>query len=173
MADERQVRVIESARWQTHDENIKAEGPDPIEYPEYYDGISMKRIFAYVIDFLICAGLGLAGFFVAVVIGFLSFGLLLAPLMAAIALIPVTYHTLLIGSRHSATFGMRFCGIKVYRVNGARPEMLQAFIQTAVFLLTAPATSFLILCVAMFNIRRRCLHDMLAGTITLNVPDKT
>jgi len=170
--DEPQVPANSSMRWKTKDENMTAEGPDPIEYPEYYDGISMKRIIAYIIDFLICAGLGLAGWFVAAIVGFLSFGLLLVPLMAGIALIPIVYHTLLIGSRQSATFGMRFSGVRVYRLDGGRPEMLQAFIQSAVFFFTAPATSFLILLVALFNIRRRCLHDMLAGTIILNDPDK-
>lgn len=171
-ADEPQMPTAPSGRWNAKNEKVTAEGPDPIEYPEYYDGISMKRIIAYVIDFLICAGLGLGLWFVAVIVGLLSFGLLMAPLMACVALLPFLYYTVLIGSRYSATFGMRFCGVRVYRLDGARPEMLQAFIQTVVFFLSVSATSFLILAVALFNTRRRCLHDMLAGTLILNDPDK-
>jgi uncharacterized RDD family membrane protein YckC len=167
-AGDKKMPISTSVIWQASDESMKAEGPDPIESPEYYDGISSKRIIAYVIDFLICAGLGLVCWFFAAIIGFLSFGLLLAPMMVLIALLPIAYHTYLIGSKGSATFGMRFCGIKVYRLDGQAPEMLQAFILSAVFFFTAPATSFLILLVALFNIRRRCLHDMMAGTIILN-----
>jgi len=151
-----------------HGSNPKAEGPDPVESPEYYDGISVKRIIAYVIDFIICASLGLIGTVVASVAGIMTFGLLFGPLMAVLALIPIIYHTFLIASPESSTYGMRFVGIRVYRLDGKRPETLQAFIQTALFFFTAPPTSFLILLVGLFNTKRRCLHDMLAGTLVLN-----
>ncbi|WP_419796831.1 MAG: RDD family protein [Terasakiella sp.] len=163
--------VTPSARWQETTANRKAEGPDPIERPEYYEGISVKRIIAYVIDFIICASLGLVGAVVASIAGIMTFGLLFGPLMAILALIPILYHTFLIASPHSATYGMRFVGIRVYRLDGGQPELLQAFIQTAVFFFTAPPTSFLILIVSLFNTKRRCLHDMLAGTLVLNNVD--
>lgn len=159
---------VPAQNWRAKASNTKAEGPDPILEPEFYEAISIKRIIAYVIDFLICFAIGVVGAILASIIGVMSFGLLFGPLMAMLALVPVVYHTFLIGSEKSATFGMRFCGIKVYRLDGRRPEMLQAFIQTAVFLFTVPATSSLILIVSLFNTRRRCLHDMLAGTIVLN-----
>ncbi|NVK18047.1 MAG: RDD family protein [Methylocystaceae bacterium] len=158
--------------WQPTQEQRKAEGPDPIEYPEYYDGISIKRILAYVIDFIICAVVGFIGVIIASIVGLMSFGLLFGPMIALLALIPIIYHTVLIASDKSATIGMRFVGIRVYRLDGGRPEMLQAFIQTAIFFFTAPPTSFLILIVCLFNTRRRCLHDILAGTLTLNDPEK-
>ncbi|MDV7338674.1 RDD family protein [Terasakiella sp. A23] len=159
---------VPAPQWQRFEEHKKAEGPDPVEYPDYYDGISVKRIIAYAIDFLICAVVGFIGAIFASVVGLMSFGLLFGPLMALLALIPITYHTLLIGSSRAATLGMRFVGIRVYRLDGERPEMLQAFIQTAIFFFTAPPTSFLILIVCLFNTRQRCLHDILAGTIVLN-----
>ncbi len=158
-------------QWQAQDGDRRAEGPDPVLHPEYYEGITIKRVFAYAIDFLICVGLGLAGWFIAAVGGLLSFGLLFGPLVAAIALIPVAYHTLMIGSEKSATFGMRFCGLRVFRLDGERPEMLQALIQSALFFFSISITSFFILLVCLFNTRRRCLHDMLAGTLVLNDPE--
>ena len=163
---------IPAPKWDPNNEKRQAEGPDPIEYPEYYDGITIKRVFAYAIDFLICAVLGLVGWFVAAIVGIMSFGLLLGPMMALLVLIPIAYHTYFIGTGKSATLGMRFCGIRVYRLDGGRPELLQAFIQTAVFFFTISATSLLILLVCLFNTRRRCLHDMLAGTLILNDPEK-
>jgi uncharacterized RDD family membrane protein YckC len=147
-------------------------GPDPETQSEYYDGINIKRIIAYVIDVLICGAIVAIGSIVAGIVGLLSFGLLFGPLMAILGLVPFIYHTLLIGGDKGATFGMRFAGIKVYRLNGQRPEMLQAFIQTALFYLTVPTTSFLILVVCLFNVRRRCLHDILAGTLVLNDLEK-
>jgi uncharacterized RDD family membrane protein YckC len=157
---------------QKPENNRRAEGPDPILQPEYYDGISVKRILAYVIDFVICAALGLAGAVVASVAGFMTFGLLFGPLMAVLALIPIIYHTFLIGSDRHATLGMRFVGIRVYRLDGNGPDHVQAFVQTALFFFTAPPTSFLILVVCLFNTKRRCLHDMLAGTLVLNDVDE-
>lgn len=163
--------VVTVNRWKAQNEHIRAEGPDPIEFPQYYDGVSIKRIIAYVIDFIICALLGGVGLVVSSIIGIMSFGLLFAPLMVLLGLIPFIYHTILIGSERCATVGMRFCGLRVYRLDGGRPEMLQAFIQTAIFFFTAPPTSFLILLVSLFNTRRRCLHDILAGTLVLNDVD--
>ena len=162
---------IPAQRWQSDGNNRRAEGPDPVLHPEYYDGITAKRVFAYAIDFLICAALGLAGWFVAAVVGLLSFGLLFAPLIAALALLPVAYHTLMIGSERSATVGMSFVGIRVFKLDGDRPEMLQAFIQSALFFFSISITSFFVLLVCLFNTRRRCLHDMLAGTLVLNDPE--
>ncbi|SCA55107.1 conserved membrane hypothetical protein [Candidatus Terasakiella magnetica] len=153
-------------------DNKQAVGPDPVDQPEYYDGISQKRIIAYVIDFIVCFALGAVGVVIAAIVGVMSFGLLFAPMMALFALIPIVYHTVLIGSSKSATFGMRFVGIRVYRTDGQRPEMTQAFIQSALFFLTVPPTSFFILLVCLFNIRRRCLHDILAGTLVLNIPER-
>ncbi|WP_135077828.1 RDD family protein [Terasakiella sp. SH-1] len=153
-------------------ESRQAVGPDPLEQPEFYDGITQKRILAYVVDFLICAGLGGLGFVLAGIMGIMSFGLLFAPMMALMALIPIAYHTFLIGSAKSATYGMRFAGIRVYRLDGGRPELMQAFVQSALFFLTVPPTSFLILIVCLFNLRRRCLHDILAGTLVLNIPEQ-
>jgi len=149
-------------------ESKRAEGPDPIEHPEYYDGVSLKRMLAYVVDFMICVVLGIIGGVIASIGGIVTLGLLFGPLMALLALIPIAYHTFLISSPYSATFGMRLMGVRVYRLDGQKPEMLQAFVQTALFFFTAPPTSFLILIVGLFNTRRRCLHDMLAGTIILN-----
>lgn len=160
-----------SEQWQPHVETKIASGPDPIENPEYYDGVSVKRVIAYAIDFVICGLVGVVGTIVASIVGLMSFGLLFGPLMALLALIPLIYHTFFISSENAATPGMRMMGVRVYRLDGGRPEILQAFIQTAVFFLTIAPTSFLILIVCLFNSQRRCLHDILAGTLILNKID--
>jgi uncharacterized RDD family membrane protein YckC len=62
---------------------------------------------------------------------------------------------------------MQFMGIEVRSLNGARPNLLQAFAMTALFYLSVAVTTSLILLVALFNDRRRCAHDILSGTIVV------
>lgn len=155
-----------------NDFNRLGTGPDPITAPEFYEAIAMKRIVAYAIDVVICFLLGAAAWFAAFVAGIMTFGVLLAPLMALTALVPLGYHVFMVGSPSSATLGMRLMGIRVFRLDGGRPSYPQVFVQIAVFYLTVPTTSFLILLICFFNPYRRCLHDYLAGTLTLNVVSK-
>ncbi len=51
-----------------------------------------------------------------------------------------------------------------YRAAG-RPGFLQALAHAALFYLTVGATGSLVLLVALFNRRKRTLHDLLAGTL--------
>ena len=94
-----------------------------------------------------------------------SFGLLGPVLWFLSGLIPLAYHTLLLSGRRSATFGMRLFDLELRSVSGERPSFLQALIQTALFYITVGMTCSLILLVALFNRRRRTLHDFLAGTV--------
>lgn len=165
MADNRENQII-----------IQGSMPwaDPWTYPEYFRGITSKRIFAYLIDLVAVS--------VAAIIVWIAFGLLglatlglLFPLQAlAVALTPLVYHTLLIASAGSATLGMRILGIRVASLSDSagpgsgRPTLFQAMIQTVAFYGSVALTSFLILVVALFNPRRRMLHDWLAGTVVVN-----
>ena len=92
---------------------------------------------------------------------------LLSPLLLILAFIPVLYHTLSIGGPHSATPGMRLTGVEVRSWTGERPSYLQAFVQTVLFYVTVYPTWSLVLLIALFNERRRTLHDMLAGTLVV------
>jgi uncharacterized RDD family membrane protein YckC len=80
-------------------------------------------------------------------------------------LVPLAYHTLLLSGRRSATFGMRCFDLELRSVTGGRPGFLQALLQTALFYVTVAMTCSLILLAALFNRRRRTLHDFLAGTV--------
>lgn len=142
--------------------------PDPLSHPEYYDGVPLKRVFAYLIDVVLIAilvGVVAVGF---IVLGILSFGLLLPVLWPLLGLVPIAYHTLLIGGPDGATLGQRWMGLEVRSITGARPNYLQAFIQTALFYVSVALTSFLILLVVIFTDRNRAVHDFLAGTVVVN-----
>ena len=139
--------------------------PDPAAFPEVYEGILPRRVFAYFLD-LVC--IGIIGVFVWIgfaVLWLMSFGLLGPVLWFLFALIPFAYHTVLLAGPRSATLGMRCFDLELRSVDGGRPGLLQAAAQTALFYITIGLTCSLILLVALFNRRGRTLHDWLAGTV--------
>lgn len=129
--------------------------------PARLRGLLWRRAFAYLLD--------------VVLISTLSWVLVLlaSPLWPAIlALVPLGYHSLLIGGPRSATFGQRLFGVEVRRLDGGRPALFQAFVQTVLFYATVTLLTPLVLLVALFNWRQRALHDVLAGTLTLRRSDE-
>lgn len=100
----------------------------------------------------------------ALVLSAMSLFTLAPALFAVIPVLPLLYHTGLIASSSQGTLGMRALGIKVVRqTDGGRPDLLQAFILTALFYLTLATTGLLLLW-CLFDDRSRCLHDILSGT---------
>lgn len=138
--------------------------PDPLDDPDLYDGVVWRRCGAYLLDVLAIAVLFGAAWFLLSMVTVLSLGLLLPLKVAALALLPTAYHTYFIGSG-AATPGMRFFDIELRSWTGQRPDYFQAFLQTVLFYATISLTAFVILAVALFNDRRRTLHDFLAGTV--------
>jgi len=143
--------------------------PEPYAAPEYFIGVVWRRVAAYclidgLIVLLLCA-------FAAVVfagVTILSLGSLKIIWMLYGA-IPLAYHTLTVGSRHSATLGMRLFGLEVRSWTGERPTLLQAFVLAAAFYLTTAATASLVLLFVFFNRRRCTLHDLVAGTLVIRL----
>ncbi len=81
--------------------------PDPLAHPDLYDGLIWRRLAAYFFDAAIIGLLLLAGWFSLMILGVLSFGLLLPLVPVLVALIPIAYHAIQVGGRQHATFGMR------------------------------------------------------------------
>jgi uncharacterized RDD family membrane protein YckC len=149
---------------------------DPWNHPRYYMGVTVRRVYAYILDIVIVWLLLGMAYVASVILGALTLGLLWPLLMVAIVLVPFTYHTLTIGGHRSATLGMRAAGLRVMSIapgaeqSNGRPTLIQAMIQTVCFYGSVAATGSLILLVALFNPRRRTLHDFLAGTVVVNDP---
>jgi len=154
----------------------KAEWADPWGHPEYYAGISAKRIVAYVLDALVIMVVVLIAWGILAVAGIFTLGLAWAIMWVPSLLVPLGYHTLLIAGPRSATLGMRLMGIRVVSLafppeaEPDRPSLMQAAILTVAFYGSIAATGSLILLAALFNARRRTLHDWLAGTVVINDP---
>lgn len=137
--------------------------PDSMTHPELFDGVMFRRVVAYLIDFAFLTGATVFLWVLAV----MTLGLLIPVAAVITPLLPLAYHSLLIGGRNSATIGMRMMGIEVRRLDGGRPDLTQALVQTLLFYTTLALTG-LLLTVALFNDRRRCLHDFLSETLTVN-----
>jgi uncharacterized RDD family membrane protein YckC len=139
--------------------------PDPAVFPEVYQGMLWRRVVAYLVD-LFCIGVIAVGVWIIfAILWLLSFGLLGPLLWFLFSLSPIAYHTLLLSGPRSATLGMRMFDLELRSVSGERPSFVQALIQTVLFYVTVGMTCSLILLVALFNRRRRTLHDFLAGTV--------
>jgi uncharacterized RDD family membrane protein YckC len=155
-----------SAYEKTQDLAWSGEPPEPFASPRYYQGVVVRRVFAYWVD-LLCIGLLIVlAWLVFWMLAIASLGLL-SPLLLVLGVIPVLYHTLTIGGPQSATPGMRLTGVEVRSWTGERPSYLQAFVQTILFYVTVYPTWSLVLLIALVDRRRRTLHDMLAGTLVI------
>lgn len=133
------------------------------DYIENFDGIRMKRVLAYIVDVVCIFFLGVAASTVAALLGVISFGLLSPLLVLALALVPLAYHTLTIGSHWNATVGMRLFDLEVRLNTSEHPDYIAALIHATIFYFTMAFTSFLILLVSIFNPRGRLLHDYLTN----------
>ena len=139
--------------------------PDPGTYPELFHGALCRRAFAYLIDLCIIGAILVAAWIVFAFLTLVSFGLLGPGLWFLFGLIPLAYHTLLVGGPHAATIGMRVFDLQLRSWDGERPVFLQALAHAALFYLTVGATGFLVLLFVFFNRRRQTLHDVLSGML--------
>jgi uncharacterized RDD family membrane protein YckC len=154
---------------------LKPHAYDPKANPELFEGVLARRCIAFVIDLVIIsvpvifavifmlaatiATLGLAAVFFA----------LLSPLFwPLIVLWAIAYYGFTFGSPASATIGMRVMDIEMRTWYGAPAYFVLGAVHAIVYWITISFLTPLILLVALFNQRRRLLHDMLVGTIVIN-----
>jgi len=130
-----------------------------IDNDAFFCGVTWRRFVAFCIDFAIISLVFTAlGFLIVLSLG------LFAALWSLTPLLPIAYHSWMIAGRRSATFGMQAMKVEVRTMDGRRPSLLQAFVMTALFYLSLAFLTPLILMIALFNKRGRCVHDILSGT---------
>ena len=154
---------------------MKPHAYDPAREPELFEGVLARRVVAFFIDVLVIA-VPLA--FLAIFI--LMFGLVTLGLGWFLFLIywPVAviwalvYYGLTFGSAASATIGMRMVDLEMRTWYGAPSYFVLGAVHAIGYWLTVSFLTPFILLVALFNDRRRLLHDMLVGTIVINNPSR-
>lgn len=140
--------------------------PGTLDDPALYDGLIWRRVLGYLMDVVLIGLLWTCLWLVFGLVGLMTFGLLTPIGIVVLGVLPVAYHTWFIGTR-SRTPGMAALDLEVRSWTGRRPDVFQAFLVTVLFYVTVALTAWLILAVALFNDRRRTVHDYLAGTLVV------
>lgn len=144
---------------------------DPVRNPEYFEGVLSRRIIAFLIDATIVIGpIILLAIFIFI-FGLITLGIgwflfwLLSPIFVIWA---VVYTGATLGSPASATMGMRAMDLELRIWNGSKMYFLLGAVHSIFFWVLTSSLTPLILLLALFNRRRRLLHDFLTGTVLVN-----
>ena len=152
--------------------DVKPHAYDPAKEPELFEGVLARRVVAFLIDLIIISvPMILLAIFIFI-FGLVTLGLgwFLFFLMSPIAVIwAIIYYGMTFGG---AAFGHRRDACGRYRnahlVPARRAISCSAPCTPSCFWLSVSFLTPFILLVALFNDRRRLLHDMLVGTVVIN-----
>ncbi len=150
---------------------VKPHAYDPATSPELFDGVLARRILAFIIDLIILAiPIVLLSMFIFVIgVVTLGFGFVLYALLSPIMVLwALFYYGITLGSPRSATLGMRVMDLEMRTWYGAPAYFVLGAVHAIVFWITVSVLTPFVLLVCLFNDRRRCLHDILVGTIVIN-----
>jgi uncharacterized RDD family membrane protein YckC len=153
--------------------DVKPHAYDPAINPELFEGVLPRRVLAFIIDAVIIALPMLLATIFIVILGLVTFGLawLLFWLWSpAAAIWAICYYGFTFGGPASATIGMQVMDLEMRTWYGAPAYFLLGAAHAVVFWISVSFLTPLILLVALFNNRRRLLHDMVVGTIVINNP---
>jgi uncharacterized RDD family membrane protein YckC len=151
--------------------DVKPHAYDPATQPELFEGVLARRVVAFLIDVIIIAVplILLAIFMAAFTVFTLGLGVFVFFLYGPIATIwALVYYGLTFGSAKSATIGMRMVDLEMRTWYGAPCYFVLGAVHAIGYWLSVTFLTPFILLVALFNDRRRLLHDMLVGTIVIN-----
>ena len=141
--------------------------PDPAAAPELFDGVLMRRVFAYFIDLAILVVLGSIAVMACFILGFLTFGAgwLLAPI--AVVMVVFGYYSSTLGSPRRATIGMSMFDIVLTPARGQPLDGWAILIHPIVFWITVWVAWPISLVFALFTPRQQMVQDLVTGTLML------
>ncbi|AVA21029.1 RDD family protein [Rhizobium sp. CB3171] len=130
-----------------------------------YSGVLSRRIFAFILDYvivgLLCIPAAVVLFFVSILT--LGLGFVLYP--ALFLIVAGLYFGWTLGGPHQASLGMRAMGIAMVRIDGRPMDFLTAIVHLALFWILNSVLTPLILLAGLFIERSRLVHDLLLGTV--------
>lgn len=132
-----------------------------------YSGVLSRRVFAFLIDYLLIAALWVPAAVIVFFLGILTLGLgfLLYPILFFI--VAGLYFGTTLAGPAQASPGMRAMGIAMVRLDGRRIDFVLAIAHLALFWILNSVLSPLILLAGLFTERSRLVHDLLLGTATI------
>lgn len=130
------------------------------------DGVMLRRVWAWLLDALAIAAVAGVLWVLLVAFGVLTLGLGL-PLLGLLPVVPFAYHVGFMAGPGSATPGQALMGLTVRRDDDLGPPSL---VQAALFTLglyVTLAAGAVWFAAALFTVRRRALHDIVAGVVVV------
>lgn len=142
---------------------------DPVRQPELFDGVIFKRTIAFIIDAIIIALLTVAAYVAVALLGVITLGLAWLLFGLVFPAVGLGYNAVTIGGKNSATLGQRMMGLEVRMWYGGKVTPLVAAFHALLFWFSLVVFCPILLW-ALFDSRKRCLHDILAGVLFINRP---
>lgn len=132
-----------------------------------YQDVRSKRVFAFLIDYLIVALLCVVAAIIIAVLGIVTLGLgwFLYAIMVPLVALMYVYSTL--GGPRQATKGMQIMGIRLARLDGKPIDGLLAVVHSVLFWASCSILTPLVLLATFFIDRKRLAHDLLLGTVVI------
>jgi uncharacterized RDD family membrane protein YckC len=144
---------------------------DPDLEPELFRGVLTRRVFAFLIDFVVLSVPVILGYVFIAVFGLLTLGLgwvLFWLAWPASVIWAIVYYGASLGGAHSATLGMRVMDLELRTFYGAPGYFVLGAMHAVLFWVSVSFLSPLVVLVGLFNGRRRLLHDIVLGTVIIN-----
>ena len=132
-----------------------------------YSGVLSRRIFAFIVDYIIVALLCIPAAIILFFISLATLGLGFFLYPALFVIVAGLYFGMTVGGAAQASLGMRAVGIGMRRVDGQRIDFMTAIVHLVLFWILNSVLTPLVLLVGLFTERSRLLHDLLIGTVTV------
>jgi uncharacterized RDD family membrane protein YckC len=132
-----------------------------------YSGVLSRRIFAFIIDYVIVLLLCIPAAIVVFFLGIITLGLGFALYPALFVIVGLVYFGMTLGGSSQASLGMRSMGLMMMRTDGRRMDFLTAMAHTVIFWIINSFLTPLILLAGLFIERSRLVHDLLLGTVVV------
>ena len=142
---------------------------DPVSQAGLFGGVIFKRTIAFLIDAIIISVLTVVTYVVVALLGILTLGLAWLLFGLVFPVVGLGYNAVTIGGKNSATLGQRLMGLEVRMWFGGKVSPLVAAFHALLFWFSLVVFCPILLW-ALFDPRKRCLHDILAGVLFINRP---
>ena len=149
---------------------------DPWTQPELFRGVLTRRVFAFLIDFVVLSIPVILAYVFIAVFGLITLGLgwlLFWLVWPASVIWAIIYYGASLGGPHSATLGMRAMDLELRAWYGAPGYFVLGAMHGVLFWISVSMLTPLVVLIGPFNGRRRLLHDFVLGTIIINSSVRT
>ncbi|KXF77706.1 hypothetical protein ATN84_10245 [Paramesorhizobium deserti] len=141
--------------------------PSRLDDRRLYRGVRTRRIFAFLIDYMLVLLLCIPVAVIIAILGVATLGLGWMLYGIMLPLVALGYVALTMGGPRQATKGMQMMGVKLERLDGQPVDSMLAIVHSVLFWAGNVILTPLILLATLFLDRKRTLHDLLLGTVVV------